>query len=174
MIETQSSRKTFTATTIRFTLRAVELSDANAFVARLHRHHKPVQGHRFSIGAFVDDRLVGVAIVGRPVARRCDQSIMVEVTRLCTDGTDNACSVLYGAAARAAKALGYQRIQTYILETETGASLKASGWTNEGPTGGGQWKHTDDNWRLFPTRRTDQPTCGKVRWSKSLVQGGGA
>lgn len=80
----------------------IALADANDFVARLHRHHKPVVGHLFSLGAVLDGKLVGVAIVGRPVARMRDDGLTAEVTRLCTDGTDNACSFLYGAAARAA------------------------------------------------------------------------
>lgn len=107
----------------------VELTEANAFIEKLHRHHKRIQGHRFSLGA-VEEVLVGVAVVGRPVGGS-HQSEWVEVTRCCTDGTPNACSFLYGAAARAAKALGYARIQTYILASELGTSLKASGWTFE-------------------------------------------
>ena len=106
----------------------VELATANAFVTELHRHHKKVQGHRFSLGADIDGKLVGVSIVGRPVSGK-NQHLWVEVTRLCTDGTHNACSFLYAASARAAKALGFTRIQTYILQTEPGTSLKASGWT---------------------------------------------
>ena len=106
----------------------VELADANAFVERVHRHHKRIQGHRFSIGAETASGLCGVAICGRPVGGQ-HQRDWVEVVRLCTDGTKNACSLLYGAAARAAKALGYARIQTYILLDEPGVSLKASGWT---------------------------------------------
>ena len=99
-------------------------------VAAQHRHHSRVQGHRFSIGAVQNSQLVGVAIVGRPVGGQ-HQDDWVEVTRLCTDGTRNACSFLYGAAANAAKALGFNRIQTYILNEETGVSLKASGWIFE-------------------------------------------
>ena len=105
----------------------VELRDANAFVEQNHRHHKRIQGHRFSIGVKDEDKLVGVAIVGRPVGG-ANQDRWAEVTRLCTDGTKNACSALYAASARAAKELGFERIQTYILETESGVSLKASGW----------------------------------------------
>ena len=145
------------------TLRQIELRDANAFVATLHRHHKPVQGHRFSLSAWDGDRLAGVVIVGRPVARKVDQSRVVEVTRLCTDGTSNACSFLYGAASRAAKALGYESIQTYTLPAEGGASLRAAGWQCEGEAGGGQWKHTDGK-----PRRADQPTDRKLRWRRTL------
>jgi len=147
-------------------VRPIELRDANAFVAEHHRHHKPVQGHRFSMQTVDGDgRTVGVAIVGRPVARNAGSPLEVlEVTRLCTDGTPNACSMLYAAAARAGKAIGYRRIQTYVLESEPGVTLKAAGWRNEGRAGGGQWKHTSP-----PTpRRTDQPITPKTRWAKDL------
>lgn len=141
----------------------IELRDANAFIAEHHRHHKPVQGHRFSIGVEDNGVLVGVATVGRPVSRGCDPRETLEVTRLCTDGTRNACSFLYGAAARAGKALGYKKIQTYVLEDEDATTLKAAGWKFEAMTQGGQWRHTDGK-----ERRTDQPTVKKQRWSKAL------
>lgn len=120
-------------------LTTVTLADANAFVALKHRHHKPVRGHKFSIGCMAGGVLVGVAIVGRPVSRHLDNGLTLEVTRLCTDGTKNACSFLYGAAWRAAKALGYERIITYTLATENGASLKGAGWNCEGMAGGLRW-----------------------------------
>ena len=149
----------------RLVTRACELREANAFVAEHHRHHKPVQGHRFSMAAFDGGRVVGVVTVGRPVARMGGApSEVLEVTRLCTDGTPNACSALYSAAARAGKALGYSRIQTYILATEPGTSLKAAGWTDEGEAGGGQWKHTDGK-----PRRTDQPIELKRRYARTLA-----
>lgn len=141
----------------------VELKEANDFIARHHRHHKPVQGHRFSIGVVKDGILVGVATVGRPVSRHTNSKEVLEVTRLCTDGTKNACSSLYSAAARAGRELGYLKIQSFILDEENGASLKASGWVFEGITPGGQWKHTDGK-----PRRTDQPTCPKHRYVKVL------
>lgn len=143
----------------------IELREANALVAQWHRHHKPVQGHRFSIG-LIDDAGMwhGAATIGRPVARNGgDPRRTLEVTRLVTDGARNGCSMLYAAAANAGKALGYERIQTYILESELGTSLRAAGWTDEGPAGGGQWKHTDGK-----PRRTDQPTEGKRRWARTL------
>ena len=90
----------------------VNLDEANAFVSAYHRHHKPVVGHLFSLGACLEDKIVGVVIVGRPVSRLRDDGLTAEVTRLCTDGTRNACSFLYGAAARAAFALGFKRIGT--------------------------------------------------------------
>jgi hypothetical protein len=117
----------------------IRLAEANDFVARHHRHHKPVIGHLFSLGAVLDGELVGVAIVGRPVARMRDDGATAEVTRLCTDGTKNACSFLYGAAARAAFALGFKRIGTYILASEPGTTLKAAGWRLIGQTDGGSW-----------------------------------
>ena len=121
------------------TLIAVPLSEANAFVAQHHRHHKPVTGHKFSIGCMKDGRLAGVAIVGRPVSRYLDDGLTLEVNRLGTDGTPNACSFLYGAAWRAARALGYRKIVTYILDTESGASLRAAGWDCAGLAGGKRW-----------------------------------
>lgn len=117
----------------------IGLDEANAFVAEHHRHHKPVIGHLFSIGAALDDKIVGVAIVGRPVARGRDDGVTAEVTRLCTDGTKNACSFLYGACAKAAFALGFKRIGTYILANEPGTSLTATGWRCLGERGGGSW-----------------------------------
>jgi len=123
----------------RLQLRKVELSEANDFVRVLHRHHRPVVGHKFSLGAVMAETLVGVAIVGRPVSRMRDDGNTLEVTRLCTDGTRNACSFLYGAAARACFALGYRRIGTYLLASETGASVLAAGWRCLGERGGGSW-----------------------------------
>lgn len=86
------------------------LKEANAYVEQYHRHHKPVVGHKFSIGCSDGEKIVGVAIVGRPVSRHLDDGWTLEVNRLCTDGTRNACSMLYAAAWRAAKAMGYKRL----------------------------------------------------------------
>ena len=144
----------------------VELSEANQAIEAWHRHHKPCVGHRFSLGVVDDEGVLHAAIVvGRPVARLAgDPQQVLEVTRLVSDGTRNCCSMLYSAAARAAKDMGFMRIQTYILaDEETGASLKASGWVSEGIAGGGQWKHTDGK-----ARRTDQPIGKKVRWVRYL------
>src|SRR3990167_7720930 len=144
----------------------LELSDANSLVKRWHRHHKEVQGHRFSIGVMDDKtgKIVGAAVVGRPVARRINYRTTLEVTRLVTDGTKNACSILYAACARIGKEMGYQKIQTYILDSETGVSLKAASWfCEEEIAGGGQWKHTDGK-----PRRTDQPISPKQRWAKII------
>lgn len=145
------------------TIRPVELKTANEFVAALHRHHRPVVGHRFSIGCFDGGQLVGVCIVGRPVARMVDHTRVLEVTRLCTDGTPNACSKLYSAAARAGRELGYERIQTYILDTEPGTSLTAAGWVLAGMSPGGTWS--------VPSRhRVDKaPTTPKKRYERLLA-----
>jgi len=116
----------------------IELSEANAFVSKFHRHHKPVVGHKFSI-AVSNDVVCGVAIVGRPVSRHLDNGLTLEVNRCCTDGTRNACSMLYSAAWKAAKALGYMRLITYTLPEEGGASLRGAGWTLVGLRGGGNW-----------------------------------
>jgi hypothetical protein len=138
----------------------IELAEANAFVAEHHRHHAPVVGHVFSLGAAAAGKIVGVSIVGRPVSRMRDDGETAEVTRLCTDGTRNACSFLYGASARAAFALGFKRIGTYILASEPGTSLAATNWRMVGETSGGSWsrgnrprvdKHPTQEKLLFET-----------------------
>jgi hypothetical protein len=106
----------------------VRLRAARTFVEQHHRHHGAPVGGLFAVGAAADGVLVGVAIVGRPVARMFDNGQTVEVVRCCTDGTRNACSVLYGAAWRAAKAMGYTRLVTYTQAGEPGTSLLAAGW----------------------------------------------
>lgn len=117
----------------------IRFAEASAFVREHHRHHTPPQGHVFSIAAMEGGARVGVVIVGRPVARRRDDGLTLEVTRLCTTGHPNACSFLYGAAARAAFALGYRRIGTYILKREPGTSLAAAGWKLIAETPGRSW-----------------------------------
>lgn len=106
----------------------VRFRDAAAFVESHHRHHRAPVGHLYSIGVADGTELVGVAIVGRPVARHLDDGHTAEVTRTATDGTRNANSMLYGACWRAAKALGYDRLITYTQAGESGASLRAAGW----------------------------------------------
>jgi hypothetical protein len=140
----------------------VTLAEANAFVEQRHRHHKKVIGHKFSIGAVKEDKICGVVIVGRPVARGRDDGETLEVTRLCTDGTRNACSFLYGAAARAAFALGYRRIGTYILASEPGKSLVSAGWRMIGEVRGRSWS--------CQTRpRVDKhPTTDKTLWELEI------
>lgn len=141
----------------------ITLREANELVERLHRHHVPTMGHRFSIGVATDDGVLrGAVIVGRPVARALDYHAVAEVTRLVTDGTPNACSILYAAAARACRAMGYRKVQTYILASEPGTSLQAAGWINEGLTSQHHRQWTGTNGKA---RRTDQPTEPKQRWS---------
>jgi hypothetical protein len=144
----------------------LSLKQMNEFITQHHRHHKVIRGHRFSIGAIDGNgKLVGACSVGRPVARGCDPYRVAEVTRLVTDGSKNACSLLYGAAARACKAMGYVLIQTYILDSEIGTSLKASGWRYSHKTYGRQWTATTGTNR---SRRTDQPNCDKQCWVRVL------
>lgn len=143
-------------------IKPCELKDANGFIESLHRHHKKVQGHRFSISAFKGELCVGVACIGRPVARMTDHRKVLEVTRLCTDGTKNACSFLYSAAARIGKEMGYEKIQTFILESESGVSLLASGWVKGPISGGGTWS------RHSRGREDKAPLERKVRYEKHL------
>lgn len=111
------------------------LGQANDLVASWHRHHKPLEQSKFCIGAVDQNRrVVGAAIVGRPVARLLDDTFTLEVNRCATDGTPNACSALYGAAARAAKAMGYSRVITYTREDEPGDSLRGAGWLLDDPS----------------------------------------
>lgn len=144
-------------------LTTVSLAEANSFVLEHHRHHKPVTGHKFSLGCKMDGRLVGVAIVGRPVSRYLDNGLTLEVNRLCSTGEKNVCSFLYAAAARAANALGYEKIITYIMDSEPGSSLRAAGWKCAGPAGGLRWTG-----KRCP--KTDlYPPQMKQRYEKDLV-----
>ena len=140
-------------------LTPISLAKANEYVKAHHRHHTGTTGHKFSIACSNDGgEIVGVAIIGRPVSRMLDDGFTLEVTRLCSDGTRNVCSMLYSAAWRAAKAMGYRRMVTYTLETECGVSLKAAGWRYAGSAGGGSWDRKS-------RRRTDKaPLCKKTRW----------
>lgn len=143
----------------KLTVVPCELDEANAFVRQHHRHHPPVQGHRFSLAVADDSGAVrGVAIVGRPVARGNQDGWTLEVTRLATDGCPNACSALYAAAWRAARALGYRRLGTYILASEPGTSLKAAGWRMVGEVRGRTWS-------CESRPRVDKhPLQNKIRW----------
>jgi len=112
---------------------------ANEFVLANHRHHGKVRGSLFQLGCYVNGELVGVAIVGRPVARKLNAEEICELTRLATNETENACSKLCAACARIAKEMGFLRIITYILASEKGTSLKAAGWELDGTSAGGDW-----------------------------------
>lgn len=148
----------------------VNITEARMFVARLHRHNKPPLGGLWAHGAAVGAKLVGVAIVGRPIARMLNDGWTVEVTRLCTDGTRNACSQLYSAAARVAREKGYRKIITYTLATEPGTSLRAAGWTLAAEvTGAATWSRPSRE-RLQQDMFGDhqRPQGDKLRWEKTL------
>lgn len=142
-------------------IRPITLREASAFVNQYHRHHRATVGCKFSIGCYDGDKLVGVAVCGRPVARRLDDGLTLEVNRVCTDGTRNACSMLYGASCRVARAMGYKRVVTYILESENGASLRASNFECEGIAGGIKWTGPRDKGQNLPQEM-------KTRWVKAL------
>lgn len=143
-------------------VRPETLKKANEYVARYHRHHKPVIGHRFSLSAWKGGIMLGVAICGRPVARRTDQYLVLEVLRLCTSGHKNACSFLYGACARVAKEMGFVSIQTFILASETGTTLKAAGWSYCGESAGKSWSVPSRK------RKDKHPIEKKHKWEKVL------
>ena len=140
----------------------IELKTANEFVKSLHRHHEPVYRDKFRIGCEENGKLIGVIQLARPVARGFDSGKVIEAVRLCTDGTPNVCSFLYSRAARIAREMGYEKIITYILESENGTSLKACGWHKEADTKGGSWDTPSR------PRKNTAPTCRKQRWAKDL------
>jgi hypothetical protein len=152
-----------TETRSRLVLVPVTLREASAFVAQVHRHHRPPRGGLFALGVARTGSVVvcGVAIVGRPVSRMLADGETAEVTRLATDGTANACSFLYGAAWRAAQAHGFRRLVTYTLPEEGGASLRGVGWRLIGEAGGGSWS------RGARPRVDTHPTQRKLRWEVS-------
>lgn len=120
-------------------LQPITYAEACEFISEHHRHHLPPQGWKFGIAVNDGEKVVGVITVGRPVARHYDDGWTAEVTRCCTDGTKNAASMLYGAAWRAARAMGYQRLITYTLSSEPGTTLFASNWRVVHQTQGGSW-----------------------------------
>jgi hypothetical protein len=124
---------------MKLSLQPITFAEACAFLKRNHRHHQPPIGWLFGVAVNDGEKVVGVATVGRPVARGNQDGYTAEVTRCCTDGTPHVASMLYGACWRAAKALGYGRLITYTLASESGTSLHASGWREIGRRGGGSW-----------------------------------
>lgn len=151
-------------TEARLRIQPITHRAANAFVRRLHRHSRPTVGAVIAVAvADATDQIRGVAIAGRPVAPALQDGLTMEILRVCTDGSRNACSMLYGACRRAARALGYQRILTYTLPTEGGASLRAAGFRFDGDAGG-----PASNWHNRPGRTVqpvgDDLVGGKWRW----------
>lgn len=139
-------------------LTPITLREANAYVEQHHRHHGPSRGCIVCVAVAEGEAVRGVAIVGRPVARGADDGFTAEVTRCCTDGARNACSMLYAAAWRAVRALGYRKLITYTLKTEGGGSLRAAGFKVIGEVAGRTWS--------CPSRpRVDtHPLQDKLRW----------
>lgn len=142
-------------------IRPITFKQACDFINKYHRHHKATVGCKFCIGLFDNDKMIGCAVCGRPVSRYLDDGLTLEINRLCTDGTRNACSMLYGACCRVGKAMGYREVVTYILETEDGASLKASNFICEGEAGGTHWTGERD-------RGQDIPPLFKTKWVRKL------
>ena len=142
-------------------IRPITFAQACDYIKTHHRHHRPTVGCKFCIGLFDDEKMVGCAVCGRPVSRHLDDGLTCEINRLCTDGTYNACSMLYGACCRVAKAMGYRNIITYILESENGASLRASNFVCEGVAGGTHWTGARN-------RGQDLPCEMKTKWSRQL------
>jgi hypothetical protein len=140
------------------------IEQANDFVERVHRHHSAVVSARIAL-ACADDtgNIRGVALAGRPVARLLDDGWTLEVNRVATDGCKNACSLLYGAVWRAARAIGYRRLITYTLPAEGGASLRAVGWNLAHVTKGHQWNN-----QSRPREENDIYLSDKLRWEVSV------
>ena len=142
-------------------IKPINFRDACEFISKYHRHHKPTVGCKFSLGLYDGDILVGLAVCGRPVSRYYDDGLTCEINRLCTDGTFNACSMLYGACCRVAKEMGYKKVIAYILESEDGASLKASNFVCEGKAGGTHWTGKRNKGQDIPAEK-------KKRWVKEV------
>ena len=143
-------------------IRPITLKEANAFVDKNHRHHGGTVGCKFAIGLYECGKLIGVAICGRPVSRHLDNGEICEINRLCTLGDRNACSQLYGACARIAGSMGYKKIITYILQSESGSSLKSSNFVCEGEAGGTHWTGERNKGQSIPHEM-------KTRWVRQLA-----
>lgn len=154
------------------TIKPITFKVASEYIESHHRHNSRTAGCKFAIGCFNEENMVGVAVCGRPVSRHYDDGLTLEINRVCTDGTYNACSMLYGASCRVAKAMGYKKVITYTLVTENGASLKASNFICEGDAGGVEWtgeRNPKNQYRqmsLFKTK--DKPHVMKKRWVRFI------
>ena len=141
-------------------IRPCHIREAKEYIKQHHRHSIPPVGGKFAIACYIDGKLCGVAVCGRPVARHSDDGRTLEILRCCTDGTPNACSKLYGACSQIGFQMGYARIITYTLESERGASLRASGFLFDGVHGGLHW--TGSRQRSYYV----SPPERKRRWIK--------
>lgn len=127
------------------------LARANEFVARHHRHNDPTNGHKFSIGLDVDGELIGVGIAGRPVARHLDDGNTLELRRVCVkNGQKNACSKLIARLRQIGMLMGYEKIITYTLQSESGASLRAVRARRVADVGPSNWKRRNQHARHQP------------------------
>lgn len=142
----------------------INLKAANDFVTLHHRHNKKVTGCKFCIAAMFNDKIIGVAICGRPVSRHLDDGFTLEVNRVCTDGTKNATSFLYSKCKKVAMLLGYKKVITYTLQKESGSSLKAIGAIIDKNTEHvKQWNSTDK------VKRNNQSVTVKPKFRWQLI-----
>lgn len=145
-------------------IKPITFRTASEFVNQYHRHHRATVGCKFCIGLYDGETLIGCAVCGRPVSRRLDDGLTCEINRVCVkEGYYNGCSMLYGACCRIAKEMGYTKIITYILESENGASLKASNFTCEGVAGGTHWTGVRNKGQPIPNEL-------KTRWVRRLIR----
>lgn len=154
-------------------IKPITFKQASEFINMHHRHNKATVGCKFCIGLFDDNKLVGCAVCGRPVARYLDDGLTCEINRLCTDGTRNACSKLYGACCRIAKEMGYEKIITYTLASENGSSLRASNFECEGVAGGTHWtgkRYQEIQLSFFENEKVEEM---KQKWIRYLQKQGG-
>ena len=132
-------------------IRPITFKEASSFVNAHHRHHPASQGCKFCVYLYANGSIIGVAIAGRPVARKLDDGFTLEITRVCTLGGKNACSMLYGACCRIAREMGYKKVITYILESEQGTSLLASNFTCDLDSAGKEhWTGVRDRGQRIP------------------------
>ena len=143
-------------------IKPITFRQASDFINLYHRHHNATVGHKFSVGLYEGEQIIGCAVCGRPVSRYLDDGLTCEINRLCTDGTYNACSMLYGACCRIAKDMGYRKIITYILQSEPGTSLKANGFLCDGEAGGTHWTGERNKGQEIPAEM-------KTRWYRLLA-----
>lgn len=142
-------------------IRPINFKDASKYINEHHRHHSATIGCKFCISCWENDELVGVAVCGRPVSRHLDDGFTLEINRVCTDGTFNVCSKLYGTCCKIAKQMGYKKVITYILEHENGSSLRASNFKFDGIAGGTHWTGKRNRGQNIPNEL-------KTRWVKEF------